>query len=183
MPSVGSWPNPVGHVSSIGCSLRPINRHTNPFSAHRSLLRTALSNSSSRPKNWRPLGRQLHFHSTLLNGNGPSRPPRSSLLQNLHTPFPSPLPCRFGAFRSESFLRPRDATSLESLPNWARIWFLTLLTRSWRSFSRRTASSRAAAWLLAVWSSRSPAAATRVWSSVRAARESAGCWGHSLRWP
>ena len=60
-------------------------------------------------------------------------------------PFPSVPFCRLGALRSEAFLRPREATWLESLPNWARTWFLILWTRLWRSFSRMTASSRAAA--------------------------------------
>ena len=61
----------------------PINRHTKRSHDRLALICSASSpivNSpypqSSPPKNnWRPFGRQLHFHSVLLNGNGP--PPAS----------------------------------------------------------------------------------------------------------
>ena len=82
----------------------------------------------------------------LSNSTTPATSPALQICTSTpHAPFPSGLLCRFGGLRSEAFLRPMEATSLESLPNWARTWFLTLLTRSWRSFWRARVSSRAAA--------------------------------------
>ena len=106
-------------------------------------LQTVLCSTSVSPKKLAPPWAPACFPSN--SATQAISPALQITASSPQAPFPSVPFCRFGALRSEAFLRPREATWLESLPNWARTWFLMLWTRLWRSFSRRTVSSRAAA--------------------------------------